>query len=84
MKIPKGENFSKKSSKLLYSIISHSAGQNVNGVVLENGKITNKVVREMMQVKESRAFKILKELVDMEIVEKRGKGKNSYYVMKER
>lgn len=52
--------------------------------VLENGKITNKVVREMMQVKESRAFKILKELVDMEIVEKRGKGKNSYYVMKER
>lgn len=52
--------------------------------LIENERITNKQVRELLGVKDSRALKILKELVDMEFVVKCGKLKGSYYVLKEK
>lgn len=51
--------------------------------ILENGKITNKEVQQLLGVKDSRALKILKELVEMEIIMKQGKLKGSYYTIKD-
>ena len=48
----------------------------------ENVRITNKDVQELLGVKESRALKILRKLVDEGVVEKRGKSRSSYYVLK--
>jgi ATP-dependent DNA helicase RecG len=50
--------------------------------ILENGKITNKDVQQLLAVKDSRALKVLKELVGMDIILKRGELKGSYYVLK--
>ena len=50
--------------------------------ILENGKVTNKDVQQLLGVKDSRALKILKELVEMDIVMKQGKLKGSYYILK--
>lgn len=50
--------------------------------ILENGKVTNKDVQQLLGVKDSRALKVLKELVEMDILVKRGKLKGSYYVLK--
>lgn len=49
--------------------------------IMENGKITNKEVQQLLGVKDSRALKILKELVEMDIIIKQGKLKGSYYVI---
>lgn len=49
---------------------------------MENGKVTNKDVQQLLGVKDSRALKVLKELVEMDILVKRGKLKGSYYVLK--
>lgn len=51
--------------------------------LLENEKITNKQVQQLLGVKDSRALKILKELVEIEVISKKGKLKGSYYVLKE-
>ena len=50
--------------------------------ILENGKVTNKDVQQLLGVKDSRALKVLKELVEMDILVKRGKLKGSYYALK--
>ena len=50
--------------------------------ILENGKITNKEVQQLLAVKDSRALKVLKELVEMDIILKKGKLKGSYYTLK--
>ena len=50
--------------------------------ILKNGKVTNKDVQQLLAVKDSRALKVLKELVEMDILVKRGKLKGSYYVLK--
>lgn len=46
------------------------------------GAITNKEVRSLLNVKDSRALKILKELVEAGILERVGKLKGSYYKLK--
>ncbi len=51
--------------------------------LLENEKITNKQVQQLLGVKDSRALKILKELVEIGVISKKGKLKGSYYVLKE-
>ena len=51
---------------------------------LENqGRITNKEVQELLGIKDSRALKILKEMVETGILEKQGKLKGSYYILKD-
>lgn len=51
--------------------------------LLENEKITNKQVQQLLGVKDSRALKILKELLEIGVISKKGKLKGSYYVLKE-
>ena len=50
--------------------------------ILDNGKVTNKDVQQLLGVKDSRALKILKELVEKDVVVKQGKLKGSYYTIK--
>ncbi len=50
--------------------------------VEERGAITNKEVRNLLNVKDSRALKILKELVAAGVLHKEGKLKGSYYKLK--
>ncbi len=51
--------------------------------LIENSMITNKDVQKLLEVKESRALKILRNMVEMGILEKGGKSRNSYYVLKQ-
>ena len=48
----------------------------------ERGRITNKEVQDLLNVKDSRALKILKELVEAWVLKKEGKLKGSYYILK--
>ena len=48
----------------------------------DRGRVTNKEVQELLKVKESRALKILRELVEMEVLKKEGKSKGTYYILK--
>ena len=48
----------------------------------ERGVITNKEVQSLLNVKDSRALKILKELVVAGVLKKEGKFKGSYYKLK--
>lgn len=50
----------------------------------ENIKITNKDVQELLGVKDSRALKILKELVEIGVLVKIGRLKGSYYILNEK
>lgn len=50
--------------------------------LLEKESITNKDVQQLLGVKDSRALKIMKELVDKGVVLKLGKLKGSYYILK--
>lgn len=52
--------------------------------VLVNSKISNKEVQELLGVKDSRALKILKELVDIGVLVKIGKLKGSYYILNDK
>ena len=61
----------------------NEAQKKIKEFVLNNGQTTNKDVQEMLQVKDSRAYKILSEMVEMEVLERRGARKNSHYVIKE-
>ena len=51
--------------------------------LLDNHKITNKEVQQLLSVKDSRALKIMKEMVEEGILIKKGKLKGSYYILKE-
>lgn len=46
-----------------------------------NKKITNKEVQRLLNVKESRALKILRELTQIGVLKKEGKSKGTYYVI---
>ncbi len=48
----------------------------------ERWAITNKEVQDLLNVKDSRALKILKELVEAEVLKKEGKLKGSYYKLR--
>ena len=51
--------------------------------ILENGRITNRDVQQLLKVKDSRALKVLKEMIVMGVIEKHGQLKGSYYTLKE-
>lgn len=60
-----------------------SAQRKIVGFLLENYKITNKDVQQLLDVKDLRALKIMKEMVEEGILIKQGKLKGSYYILKE-
>lgn len=60
----------------------NSSQKKIVDYILKNGKITNKEVQQLLEVKDSRALKVLKELVEMDIILKQGKLKGSYYMLK--
>ena len=51
--------------------------------LLDEKKITNKDVQQLLGVKESRALKIIREMVNIGVITKRGKLKGSYYILNE-
>ena len=57
------------------------AQKEIVAFLIENHKITNKQVQKILGVKDSRALKILKQLVEMQVIEKQGKLKGSYYIL---
>ena len=58
----------------------NSAQVKIVEYLLNNGKIANKEVQQLLGVKDSRALKIMKEMVEKGEVIKMGKLKGSYYV----
>ena len=50
--------------------------------VENNGMITNKEAQKLLDIKESRALKILRELTNLELLKKEGKSKGTYYVLR--
>lgn len=52
--------------------------------VRDHGSISNRDVQQLLAVKDSRALKMLRELVEMGILKKIGKSKGSYYVLFEK
>ena len=48
----------------------------------KNDRVTNKQIQELLGVKDSRALKILKDLVQKGTIVKKGKFKDSYYILK--
>ena len=48
----------------------------------ENEQITNKDVQKLLGIKESRALKILRSLVEIDVLERCGKSRNIYYVLR--
>ena len=51
--------------------------------LLDNKRITNKEVQRLLGVKDSRALKILKEMLEESILIKYGKNRGSYYTLKD-
>lgn len=51
---------------------------------MENKKVTNKQVQKLLGIKDSRALKILKQLVEMGMILKQGKLKGSYYILNDK
>lgn len=47
----------------------------------ENGKITNRDVRDMFKISDEGALKILKRLLSLEVIESKGEGRAWYYVL---
>lgn len=77
MRIGKSTDKVRKSTDILNDnqkkIIQH---------IEESGAITNKEVQSLLNVKDSRALKILKEMVAAGVLKKEGKLKGSYYKLK--
>ena len=73
-----GESTGKVREKLNESQIK------IIGYVEKNGMITNKEAQKLLNVKESRALKILRELTNSELLKKEGKSKGTYYVLQDR
>lgn len=51
--------------------------------IAEHGEISSKDTQKLLNVKDTRAYVILKQLIDAGIIEKVGRGKNKRYVHKE-
>ena len=79
----KVENEGKSTDKVRINTEKLSSSQiKIIEFLNKNGKITNKDVQQLLNVKDSRPLKILKELTEMGVVTKQGKLKGSYYILK--
>ena len=54
----------------------------VIGYIEKNGAITNKEAQNLLNVKDSRALKILREMVEAGVLKKEGKLRGSYYKLR--
>ena len=73
----------KKLIKVRINADKLNASQKTIVAFLEKqGRITNKDVQGLLGVKDSRALKILKEMAEIGVLEKQGKLKGSYYILK--
>lgn len=50
--------------------------------IKNNGKITSREVENLIGVKNRRAREILKEMIDLKVIVRKGRGKNTYYSLK--
>lgn len=50
--------------------------------IVQNGKITSEDIQKMFKISRQAAHKIIKELVDLDVIEPNGKGKATYYALK--
>ena len=48
----------------------------------QNGKITNRDVREMFKLSDEGALKEIKKLLRLEVIKSQGKGRNVHYMLK--
>ena len=64
------------------TVILNASQRKIINFLQENAQITNKDVQRLLEVRESRALKILKGLVESGILEKCGKSRNSFYILK--
>ena len=64
------------------TVILNVSQRKIINFLQENAQITNKDVQRLLEVRESRALKILKGLVESGILEKCGKSRNSFYILK--
>ena len=60
----------------------NASQKKIIGYVEKNGMITNKEAQKLLNIKESRALKVLRELTNLELLKKEGKSKGTYYVLK--
>lgn len=60
----------------------NASQQKIVEYIIENNRITNRQIQELLGIKDSRALKIMKELIELGVVERQGKLKGSYYVLK--
>ena len=69
-------------SKILLNEKLNASQKKIIGYVENNGMITNKEAQKLLDIKESRALKILRELTNLELLKKEGKSKGTYYVLR--
>ncbi|BAI79794.1 ATP-dependent DNA helicase [Deferribacter desulfuricans SSM1] len=50
--------------------------------ILDNGKITRKKATEILNIQKTKAHKILSSLVEKNLIQRQGKGRSTYYVLK--
>jgi len=48
----------------------------------QNGKITNRDVREMFKLSDEGALKEIKKLLKLEVIQSQGKGRSLHYILK--
>ncbi|BBE31435.1 hypothetical protein OSSY52_15760 [Tepiditoga spiralis] len=48
----------------------------------KNKKITTKELKKLFNIKDTRAKEILKELMNKNLIERKGKGRNTHYILK--
>ena len=59
----------------------NASPKKIIGYVEKNGMITNKEAQKLLDIKESRVLKILRELTNLELLKKEGKSKGTYYIL---
>ena len=74
------EKYGKSTGKVYEKL--NASQKKIIGYVEKNGMITNKEAQKLLDIKESRALKILRELTNLELLKKEGKSKGTYYVLR--
>ena len=74
------EKYGKSTGKVYEKL--NASQKKIIGYVEKNGMITNKEAQKLLNIKESRALKVLRELTNLELLKKEGKSKGTYYVLK--
>ena len=49
--------------------------------IISQGQITNRDIREMFGISDNAALKIIRKLIDLKVIERKGEGRNVHYVL---